>query len=137
MNPKLKNILAIIAGIVGGGIVNMGIVSLSGSVIPPPEGVDPSSMESLKENMHLFGPQHFVMPFLAHALGTLAGALLAALIASTRKMTFALVIGFFFLAGGIMMVFMVPAPVWFAIVDLALAYVPMAWLGGKLGGKRE
>ncbi len=133
MNPKLKNILAIIAGIVGGGIVNMGIVSLSGSVIPPPEGVDPSSMESLKENMHLFGPQHFVMPFLAHALGTLAGALLAALIASTRKMTFALVIGFFFLAGGIMMVFMVPSPVWFAILDLAVAYIPMAWLGGKLG----
>jgi hypothetical protein len=33
--------------------------------------------------MHLFEPRHFVMPFLAHALGTLAGALAAFLIAAT------------------------------------------------------
>ena len=136
MNPILKNILAVIAGIVGGSIVNMGLVSISSSVIPLPEGVDPTSMESLKESMHLFGPRHFIMPFLAHALGTFAGALLAALIAATRKITFALVIGFFFLAGGIMNMFMLPSPVWFAILDLAVAYVPMAWLGGKMGDKR-
>ncbi len=133
MNPILRNILAVIAGVVVGSIVNMGIITVSGSIIPLPEGVDPSSMESLKENMHLFGPQHFLMPFLAHALGTLTGAFLAAKVAATRKMTFAFVIGFFFLAGGVMNLFMLPSPVWFAIVDVAVAYVPMGWLGGKLG----
>jgi hypothetical protein len=25
-----------------------------------------------------------------------------------------------------------PAPTWFAIIDIALAYIPMAWIGGKL-----
>jgi hypothetical protein len=48
-------------------------------------------------------------------------------------MTFALVIGAFFLIGGAMMVFMLPSPLWFSVVDLALAYFPMAWLGGKIG----
>jgi hypothetical protein len=47
-------------------------------------------------------------------------------------MKISLGIGFLFLLGGIMMVYMLPGPVWFAITDLAVAYVPMAWLGGKL-----
>lgn len=137
MNPVLRNILAVIAGIVGGSIINMGVISISGSIIPPPEGADVTTMEGLKESMHLFGPQHFIMPFLAHALGTFAGAFLAALLAANRKMTLAIVVGAFFLAGGIMNVFMLPSPVWFAIVDLALAYIPVAWLGGKLGSNSK
>lgn len=137
MNPIVRNILAVIAGAIVGGIVNMMIVTFSSSIIPLPEGVDPTSMESLKESMHLFGPQHFVMPFLAHALGTFAGAFLAALLAASRKMTLAIVVGAFFLVGGIMNVFMLPSPVWFTILDLVGAYIPMAWLGGRLGSKNE
>lgn len=135
MNPILKNVLAVIAGIVVGSIVNMGLIMISGSVIPPPEGVDVTSMESLKANMHLFEAKHFIFPFLAHALGTLAGAFVAALIAATHKMKFAIAIGAFFLLGGIMNVFMLPAPTWFVVLDVAIAYLPMGWLGGKLASR--
>ena len=31
------------------------------------------------------------------------------------------------------MVVMVGGPAWFIACDLVLAYVPMAWLGGRLG----
>ena len=110
----------------------MGIIMLSGSVIPLPEGVDPTNVENLQQNLHLFTPKHFILPFLAHALGTLAGAFLAAKIAGSHKMKFALVVGTFFLAGGIANAIMLPAPVWFIVVDLAFAYVPMGWIGGKL-----
>lgn len=112
----------------------MGIIMISSSIIPPPEGVDPTDMESLKSAMHLFGPRHFVMPFLAHALGTLVGAFLAGLIAANRKLLFAFIIGIFFLIGGIVNVFMLPSPLWFTVLDLVLAYLPMAWLGGILAG---
>lgn len=132
MNPTIKNILAVIAGLIVGSIINMGIIMISGSIIPPPEGVNPTDMESLKEGMHLFSPKHFLMPFLAHALGTLAGAYLTALIAASHKMKLAVGIGVFFLAGGIANAFMLPAPTWFIIVDLVGAYLPMGWLGGKL-----
>lgn len=135
MNPVLRNILAVIAGGVAGSAVNMAIVMTSGSVIPSPEGVNPADMESVKANAHLFGAKHFIFPFLAHALGTLAGAWLCALIAATRKMTFAMVIGVFFLAGGIAAAFMIPAPTWFIVLDLLAAYIPMAWLGGKMGSR--
>lgn len=136
MNPILKNVLAVVAGIIVGMVVNMGLIMASGSIISPPEGVDPTNMDSLKENMHLFQPKHFIMPFLAHALGTLVGALIAALLAASHKMKFALGIGAFFLIGGIAASTMIPAPTWFTILDLVGAYFPMAWIGGSLATKK-
>ena len=132
MKPIVKNILAVIVGLVAGSAVNMGIIMISGSIIPPPEGADNTTMEGLKASMHLFQPKHFLFPFLAHALGTFVGALLTALIAANRKMLFAFVIGIFFLAGGIANVLMLPSPLWFTIVDLAGAYLPMAFLANIL-----
>jgi len=137
MNSVVKNILAIIIGLVIGSAVNMGLILISGSIIPSPEGADATTMEGLKESMHLFEPKHFIFPFLAHALGTLVGAFIAALIAGTRKMTFAMVIGVFFLIGGIINVYLLPAPTWFGIVDILGAYIPMAWIGGKLATRKK
>jgi hypothetical protein len=130
MKPIVKNILAVIVGLVAGSAVNMGIIMISGSIIPPPEGADNTTMEGLKASMHLFQPKHFLFPFLAHSLGTFVGALLAAIIAANRKMLFAMVIGVFFLAGGIINVIMLPSPLWFTVVDLVLAYIPMAYFAG-------
>jgi hypothetical protein len=132
MNMTIRNILAVIVGLIAGSAVNMGIIMISGSIIPPPEGVDNTTVEGLKAGIHLFQPKHFLFPFLAHAIGTFVGAFLAAFIAANRKMLFAFVIGIFFLAGGIANVLMLPSPIWFTIVDLVGAYIPMAYLAGKL-----
>ena len=132
MNKTLRNILAVLAGIVIGSVVNMALVKLGPSIIPVPEGVDVTDPESLKEGIHLFETRHFIFPFLAHAIGTLVGAFITALIAASHRMAFAIAIGGFFLLGGIMNLFMLPSPTWFAIVDLVVAYFPMAWIGGKI-----
>jgi hypothetical protein len=137
MNPIIRNILAVIAGLVVGSMVNMGIIAISSSIIPPPEGADVTTMDGLKASLHLFQPRHFIFPFLAHALGTLVGAIIAGMIAATHKMKFALSIGLIFMIGGIINVVMLPSPLWFTIVDLAGAYIPMGWLGGKIvSGKK-
>lgn len=137
MNPIIKNILAIISGLILGSAVNMGIIMISGSIIPPPEGADVTTMEGLKASMHLFQPKHFILPFLAHALGTFAGAFLAGLLAVNHKMKFALGIGVFFLLGGIANTFMLPSPTWFTILDLAGAYIPAGYIAGKLVVKKK
>ncbi len=134
MNPILRNILAAIAGIVVGSAVNMGIITLGGMVIPPPAGADVTTMEGLKASMHLFELKHFLAPFLAHALGTLAGAILAAFLSANNAQKFALGIGVFFLLGGIANVMMLPSPLWFTLLDLLGAYIPMGFLGAKLAG---
>ncbi len=136
MKPVVKNILAFVAGALFGSVVNMIIIMLSGIVIPPPSGTDVTTAEGLKASMHLFEPRHFIMPFLAHALGTFAGAFIAASIAATHKMKLALGIGVLFLIGGITNVLMLPSPLLFSVIDLAVAYIPMAYLGGMLAVRR-
>jgi hypothetical protein len=132
MNPIVRNILAVIAGLFVGSIVNMCIILMSSSVIPPPNGADVTTMEGLKSSMHLFEPKHFLFPFLAHAIGTFAGAATTVIIAASLKQKLALIIGGFFLLGGIVNVYTLPSPLWFTVVDLVLAYLPMTYLAIKL-----
>lgn len=132
-----RNILAVLAGILVGSIVNGAIISLSDKIASLPEGFDNSTIEAMTATIHLLEPKHFVWPFLAHAIGTLVGAFIAALVAASHKMVFAMVIGFVFLAGGIYMVTILPSPRWFNVVDVVGAYLPFAFIGGKLGGPRK
>lgn len=137
MHPVLKNVLAVIIGAIVGGIVNMGIITISGSIVPLPEGVDASNIESIKANMHLYEFKHFLMPFLAHALGTLVGAIVATLMAANRGVVPAIIIGLLFLVGGVLMVMQLPSPLYFNIMDLGLAYIPMALLGWFMFKKKK
>ena len=130
-----RNIIALILGLFLGGMINMLIINNGGGFIAPPEGVNPNDIESIKENMHLYTPIHFIIPFLAHAMGTFIGALITSLIAVSIRMYLAIGVGFCFLIGGIMMVLILPSPLWFNIIDLSLAYLPMGWLGWKIGSK--
>ena len=133
MPNLLRNVLAVVLGIVIGGAVNMALVVISPAIIAPPFGVDVNNAEGLSQGMHLFEPRHFIMPFLAHALGTFFGALVAYLIAASFKTRFAYGIGVVYLCGGIAASFMIPAPAWFIALDLIAAYLPMAWLSIQSG----
>lgn len=135
MKTFLRGALAVILGLVIGSCVNMGLVLLGPQVIPPPAGVDVRNAESIAAGMHLFEPKHFLFPFLAHALGTFAGALVAWFVAVTYRAGMAWFIGGLFLAGGIAAATMIPAPAWFIATDLLLAYLPMAWLATVVGRK--
>ena len=137
MNTILRNVLAVVAGVVAGSVVNMALATLGPSLVPPPAGVDVTNAQGLAKAMPLLEPRHFVMPFLAHAIGTLAGALVAFLVAASHKARFAYAIGAVFLCGGIAASFMIPAPAWFIALDLVVAYLPMAWLGARIGSRLQ
>ena len=128
----LRNIIATLIGIVVCLLVNSSLISISGSMIPLPEGMDINNFENYIENVHLLQPKHYIMPFLAHALGTLVGVIVAMLIAKSHFKQIAMIISIFHLIGGIAAVYMIPAPVWFNILDLTTAYIPMGILGTKL-----
>ena len=133
----LKNTLAVLVGLTIGSLINGAIISISSAVIAPPDGVDVNSIEGLKAGIHLFEPKHFLVPFIAHAMGTFVGAILTTIIAETHKLKFALAIGIIFLMAGIVNVMILPAPVWFNISDLLLAYIPIAFLAYKLANKNK
>lgn len=131
----LRNLTALIVGVAASMVVNMSIIIAGSAVIPPPPGIDVSNPDSLAANIHRFTPAHFAVPFLAHAVGTLAGAFVAHVVAASRRWTFAWVVGLVGLAGGIAASRMIPAPMWFVALDLLAAYLPMAWIGGTLASK--
>ena len=125
MKTIFKNILAILGGVVIGMVVNMGLIITGNQLIPFEDDMNP--MNAMNWEL-----KYFIFPFLAHAIGTLSGAYIAAKFSASYHMLFAICIGIFFLSGGISMVFILPAPVWFVVVDLVLAYIPMGWLGWKI-----
>lgn len=132
----LRNILAVVAGWFVGSLVNMGLVQLGHSIFPI-EGVDPTDMEAFAAVIPTLGPEYFIFPFLAHAVGTFAGAGLAAAIGVNQKMTLALIVGVLFLLGGIVVNYMLPGPIWFSALDIVVAYIPMAYFAAKLVQKQK
>ncbi len=133
MKNFLRNFVGLLGGVTLGAAVNGGIIALQPYLIPLPQGVDPNQIESLAAAMADFSWHHFVMPFAAHALGTFFGAYFAVRITRQRPLFKAMAISVIFLLGGIQMVLLLPAPLWFEIVDLTLAYLPMGWLAYYIG----
>lgn len=133
--PLLRIALALILGIATGGGINMALVILGPTLIAPPPGVDMASAEGLRASMHLLQPRHLLMPFLAHAVGTFVGALAGSVLAVSYRSLVAYAIGTIFLCGGIAASFMIPAPTWFMVLDLTVAYLPMAWLGVSIANR--
>lgn len=116
-----------------GGISNSLILQLGLIFIPPPAGSDFSTAEGLAKSMATLNPEHFVVPFLAHAGGTFISALLLTWLLRSVNAKPALLAGCVFLAAGTYMVLVLPAPLWFEILDLSLAYIPAAYIGFLCG----
>ncbi len=137
----IRTIAAVVLGLLAGSLVNMGLISIGSVIVPAPPGVDTADLESIAASIHLFETKHFVAPFVAHALGTFFGALVAALIDYRRDKIVALVVGAFSFAGGVAASFLIPAPAGYIAIDLVAAYFPMAlaayWIARKTKGRGD
>ncbi|MCP5144046.1 MAG: hypothetical protein H6978_04410 [Gammaproteobacteria bacterium] len=124
----IKNALFVVVGFVLGSVVNMALLAGGSALIPAPQGVDVNDAESIANSIHLFEAKHFVFPFLAHAVGTLFGALVAGYLGWKNRVVLVWCVAVLFFAGGVATTFMIPAPVTYIAVDLTLAFAPMAVL---------
>jgi hypothetical protein len=132
----MKSILLSILGLIIGAISNGLIVQLGTQLISAPAGQDLTTEKGLAAAMAHMLPIHFLFPFLAHALGTFIGAFFVSKMKVERSLIHAMAIGFAFLAGGVMMVLSLPVtPIWFTLLDLIFAYLPIAYLGYRLGNR--
>lgn len=130
----VRNIIGVIVGWLVGSAVNFGLVIGGMSLFPLPAGADFWTPEGATAAIQMMQPVHFMVPFVAHAIGTLVAAFVAVLIAASYKFHIALGLGVLFLLGGIYAAVSIDAPLWFEALDLVLAYIPFALLGGWLGG---
>jgi len=125
MKQILKNIAIVILGIIIGMIVNIGLIILGGEIMLLPEKFEP--MNAMNWDF-----KYFIFPFLAHSLGTLSGAFTTSKLSKNSSIILPLIVGIYFLLGGIYMITILPAPIWFILLDIFLGYIPMAILGWKI-----
>ena len=100
MKPIVRNIIAVIIGLVIGNVVNMSLVQIGYTVYPLK--INTNDMEALAKFLETADAKYYIFPFIAHAAGTLFGAFFAALFSKNRNFGVALIIGGFFFLGGIM-----------------------------------
>ncbi len=121
----LKNTAIIFLGIILGMIINMGLVYLGGYILETPVNFSP-------KNATNWDLKYFAFPFLAHASGTFSGSYFVAKISKNTSFLYPLIVGTYFLAGGIYMTIIITTPFWFVILDLGFAYLPMSILAWRL-----
>ena len=129
--PAWRRFAAIVAGVIGGGIVVSLIQMVSSLIYPPPEGLDLADQEQLANWIESLPVGAFVLVAVAHGMGATFGGMICAALIPVRWMIGPLIVGVLFLVLGIVNATMVPHPSWFLPIDLML-YLPCAWIGGLM-----
>tara|TARA_R110002072_G_scaffold101524_5_gene223534 strand:- start:5636 stop:6046 length:411 start_codon:yes stop_codon:yes gene_type:complete len=126
----IRNILAVLLGIVAGMAANMALIYASLALYPLPEGLDPKDTEAYNGYLESLPATAFVIIMLAHVGQAFVGGWVAAKTGASRPMLLAMIIGVLSLAGGIAAMTIYHGPAWMKI-ELPL-YLLVAWLAGTM-----
>jgi uncharacterized membrane protein YjjB (DUF3815 family) len=129
MNPRIRAALAILAGVVVGGLV-IGLIEMA-SPYRPPEGLDLNDRSALGHWISSLPFGAFGLLLLAYFLGSMAGGFVTNWLSKPTRYRPALIVGFALFVAGLMNLIAIPHPVWFTIAS-SLLYFLGAWLGGRL-----
>ena len=127
----VRNLIAVVTGVLAGGMVVAILEGIGHAIFPPPPGLDVSNPQSLAGVMDQIPLGAKLAVSVAWALGSLAGGFLAAKMCGSRHVLMALLVGAVLLAGGGYTLVTIPHPVWMAALGV-LVPLPMAWLGARI-----
>jgi len=136
MNPVVRSVLAVIAGMLVAFVLIAVVQSVGLSVYPPPSDMDPLNYESIKSAMARIPLGALLFVLLSYAAGSVAGGWLAARIAPRAKMTHAMVLAALLFGAGLMNLITIPHPPWFWIASSAIYWLG-AWSGAVAAGPRQ
>lgn len=127
----IRNIGAVIAGMVVGGVVNMAVVMVNAFVLfPMPPGTsfeDPEQMAAYIAGLPVIA---WLIAILAHLLQAFVGGWVAARLGGSYPMVLALIVGGLSLLGGILNLIDLSAPIWMW-AELPL-YLGVAAVAGQI-----
>ena len=135
-DPMVRNVLAVIAGLIVGMVFNMAIIQLNTQVLyPMPDGLDTNDPDQFNGYLAGLPTLAFVVVVIAHLSQAFFGGWVAARVGKTKPMLLALIVGVLSLIGGIFALTMFEGPNWM-IVELPL-YLVVAGLAGRMESKRR
>ncbi len=135
MSPVLKNVLIVVGAIIAGMVAMMIGHQVSNVIMPPPEGMDVSNMESFVANAHKLTTGHWVLALMSHALGPLVSGFIVAKFVASHHRPLLWIVATAWIIAGILNLMSIPHPMWFKFADIMI-YVPMTFVGAKLAGWR-
>lgn len=138
MRTAFRSIGAVVAGFIVASIVMMIIEMFNGRVLYPDlakaaEGV--TDRETLRALLATAPPGAFLVVIAGWILGGLAGGWVAARLAARAPIGHGLALGVLLTLAGVANNLMLPPPLWFWVVSLAVL-LPAACLGARLAPQR-
>lgn len=127
----IRNIAAVLAGVVTAFVLILVVEKLGHLIYPPPADLDFSDPEAIRPYMATLPFVALLFPMIAWVVGAFAGSLLASKIGTANPLLFAGIVGGLVLAATIANLIMIPHPVWFSIVSL-IAIAASAWFAAKV-----
>jgi len=129
MNPRIRAALAVLAGVVVGGLV-IGLIEMA-SPYRPPEGLDLQDRAALGQWINTLPFGAFGWLLVAYFLGSVASGFVANWLSKPTGYRPALIAGFGLFIAGLMNLLAIPNPIWFGVAS-SLIYFLGAWIGGRL-----
>ena len=127
----LRDIGAIVAGLIVAFGAIMGVQMIGHSIWPPPTDIDWNDVEAARTYISQLPFLSLLFPIASYFVGAFAGPFVASKIGTARPMVFAGVIGLVLLAATIANLIQIPHPYWFAALALAAVLVG-TWLALQL-----
>jgi len=130
----LRNICAVLVGLIAGMAFNMALVMLDSLLYPMPEGLEFDDAEGMAIYIESLPLIALLIIMLAHVGQAFVGGLVAASISRTSPMLVAMIVGSLSLLGGIFNMMNMPLPAWMwveAPLYLIAAYAAARIITGR------
>lgn len=131
MNPQLKSVLAILAGILAAMMVISGFEGVSHQVFLPPPNIDPMTPEGARYIAENAPFKALVLIPAGWIMGALTGSYVATLINRSAAKRHMLVFGILIIAASVFMLVSIPSPWWMWVLAIGGVF-PAAWFGSRM-----
>ncbi len=132
----IRKYLSIFVGIVSGVIVLFLIELIGHLIFRPPNNIDYTDIEALKQHTKNAPVFIFIMLIIAYSIGSFIGGFIAGLLSKEKKTDNAVTVGGILLGFGTYSLFSLPHPTWVIICSL-LVFIPFSWIGGKTAERKK
>ncbi|MBL9216597.1 MAG: hypothetical protein JNG83_14055 [Opitutaceae bacterium] len=132
MKIILRNILAMLAGILAGVVLVSVVQQINNRLYPTPEGFDPRNAEMMRQYIATLPPPAFLLVLLSYLVGFTVAVGLAARLSLTAHQRQGVLVAAFFGAVSFLNLRAFPHPVWFWIGNLVVLLAAL-WIGLRVG----
>jgi len=135
INSLVRNVLAMLAGVIVAMVLMVLLQSVAHRVYPPPPGLDFTD-PAVRESIMIKAPVGALLIVLAsYFVGTLVGAWVAARLSADAPLRQGYLIGALLVVASVMNLRAIPHPLWFIVANIAVVIVA-AYVGARLGVKK-